>query len=106
MSRCSTFLLLLFFFSSHAKPARAQIAPAPDAPPAAPETSPAPVAPAAKSSPQPTTLQATANLVLLDFVARGADKKLVPGLTRSDCAVTEDSRPQAITSFTAENNQP
>lgn len=50
--------------------------------------------------------QIRANLVNLYFIARDRNKKLIPNLTRNDCAITEDNAPQTIKSFTAENRQP
>jgi VWFA-related protein len=90
-----TILLLLLISSA----ATAQLAPAPDAPPA--ESQPT------QSHPQPEpTLQATANLVDLEFIAKGPEKQLIPNLAKTACTITEDNKPQTIQSFTAESNQP
>lgn len=90
-----TILLLLLISSG----ATAQLAPAPDAPPS--ESQPT------HSEPQPEpTLKATANLVDLEFIAKGPEKQLIPNLPKTACTITENNQPQIIKSFTAESNQP
>ncbi|MFY9853335.1 MAG: VWA domain-containing protein [Terracidiphilus sp.] len=81
-------------------PARAQIAPSPDAPPVstAPDTAPeeAPVA----------TLKLNVDLVNVFFTVKDKAGNLIPHLTQSDCTVSEDNQPQMLKSFVAETEQP
>jgi VWFA-related protein len=50
----------------------------------------------------PAVFRATSNLVRVDIVVRDRDGNPVRGLTADDFVVTEDNRPQQITSFTFE----
>jgi len=81
-------------------PAKAQIAPAPDAPP----VSTAPDAPP-EDAPQ-TTLKLNVDLVNVFFTVKDKAGNLVPHLTQSDCSVSEDNQSQALKSFVAETQQP
>ncbi|MGB6303693.1 MAG: VWA domain-containing protein [Acidobacteriaceae bacterium] len=82
------------------------------APPQAPPPQAEPAAREAPSSPQPPasagipTLRVSVNLVDLFFVVHDKSGKLVPNLTRSDCSVFEDEKPQKLKSFTAQSDLP
>lgn len=80
--------------------ARAQVAPAPDAPPVstAPDTPP-------EGAPL-TTLKLNVDLVDVFFTVKDKAGNLVPHLTQSDCSVSEDNQPQTLKSFAAETRQP
>ena len=52
------------------------------------------------------TLHVSVNLVNLFFVVRDKSGKLVPDLTRSDCNVFEDDKPQKLKTFTAQTDLP
>lgn len=81
-------------------PARAQLAPSPDAPPVS-------TAPAVQPEETPVaTLKLNVDLVNVFFTVKEKAGKLVPHLTQSDCAVSEDNQPQTLKSFVAETQQP
>jgi VWFA-related protein len=80
-------------------PARAQLAPSPDAPP----VSNAPEAPAEDQS--VATFKIQVNLVDLFFTVKDKSGNLVPHLTENDCSVAEDKAPQTLKHFVAETNQ-
>jgi len=84
-----------------AGPARAQLAPVPDAPPQALSRRNAQTKPAA-----PATIPANAGLIDLYFLVRGPHKKLVPNLTQANCTVVDNGVPQTLKSFTARTAQP
>jgi VWFA-related protein len=52
------------------------------------------------------TLHVSVNLVDLFFVVHDKSGKLVPNLTRTDCSVFEDDKPQRLKSFTAQSDLP
>jgi VWFA-related protein len=52
------------------------------------------------------TLRVSVNLVDLFFVVHDKSGKLVPNLTRGDCSVFEDEKPQKLKSFTAQTDLP
>jgi len=81
-------------------PARAQLAPSPDAPP----VSNAPEAPPEDQS--VATFKIQVNLVDLFFTVKDKSGNLVPHLTENDCSVAEDKAPQTLKHFVAETNQP
>ena len=81
-------------------PARAQLAPSPDAPP----ISNAPEAPPEDQS--VATFKIQVNLVDLFFTVKDKSGNLVPHLTENDCSVAEDKAPQTLKHFVAETNQP
>jgi len=83
------------------------VAPAPDAPPGVfvPQKSNAQARQTQPSGPAPA-FEISASLVNLFFVVRGPHGKLVPNLTRADCAIYEDNIQQTIQSFAAESNLP
>jgi VWFA-related protein len=89
-------LLTLPVFSS---PAKAQLAPSPDAPP----VSNAPDAPPEDQS--VATFKIEVNLVDLFFTVKDKSGNLVPHLTQNDCSVAEDKVPQPLKHFVAETNQ-
>ena len=70
-------------------------------PPRKPTATPRP--PASTGIP---TLRVSVNLVDLFFVVHDKSGKLVPNLTRSDCSVFEDEKPQQLKSFTAQSDLP
>jgi VWFA-related protein len=80
-------------------PARAQLAPSPDAPP----VSNAPEAPPEDQS--VATFKIQVNLVDLFFTVKDKSGNLVPHLTQNDCSVAEDKTPQTLKHFVAETNQ-
>ncbi len=80
----------------------AQSAPSPDAPP----VSTAPPPDDAQTGQPVTTLRVNSNLVSLYFTVRDKHGALIPNLTREDCQVLEDKKPQKIRNFNAEANQP
>jgi VWFA-related protein len=80
-------------------PARAQLAPSPDAPP----VSNAPEAPPEDQS--VATFKIQVNLVDLFFTVKDKSGNLVPHLTQNDCSVAEDKAPQTLKHFVAETNQ-
>ena len=80
----------------------AQSAPSPDAPP----VSTAPPPDDAQADQPVTTLRVNSNLVSLYFTVRDKHGALIPNLTREDCQVLEDKKPQKIRNFNAEANQP
>jgi len=58
------------------------------------------VSPSAQAPRQPGTVFRTGTeLVLVNVVVRDKNGAVVRGLTRDDFAVTEDDRPQTVTSF-------
>jgi VWFA-related protein len=81
-------------------PARAQLAPSPDAPP----VSHAPVQPEDDQS--VATFKLQVNLVDLFFTVKDKNGQLVPHLNQNDCTVEEDKQPQKWKSFTAESDLP
>jgi len=78
----------------------AQLAPDPDAPP----VSNAPAQPDTDKS--VATFKTSTSLVDLFFTVRNKSGELVPHLTQSDCAVTENKVPQRLKNFTALTDQP
>jgi VWFA-related protein len=96
-SLAAALLLALPVFSV---PARAQLAPSPDAPP----VSNAPEAPPEDQS--VATFKIQVNLVDLFFTVKDKSGNLVPHLTENDCSVAEDKAPQTLKHFVAETNQP
>src|ERR1700733_1659349 len=96
-SLAAALLLALPVFSV---PARAQLAPSPDAPP----VSNAPEAPPEDQS--VATFKIQVNLVDLFFTVKDESGNLVPHLTENDCSVAEDKAPQTLKHFVAETNQP
>jgi VWFA-related protein len=80
----------------HAAPPRKEPATAPEMP----------AAPQPPASSGISTLHVSVNLVNLFFVVRDKSGKLVPDLTRADCAVFEDDEPQKLKSFTAQTDLP
>ena len=83
--------------------AQPQATPAPAEPATAPGTPGTPQSPASAGIP---TLRVSVNLVNLFFVVHDKSGKLVPNLTRSDCSVFEDEKPQQLKSFTAQSDLP
>ena len=81
----------------------AQSAPSPDAPPVS--TVPPP-APDEQTQHPVTTLRVNSNLVSLYFTVHGKHGELIPNLTKNDCQVSEDKKPQKIRNFNAEADQP
>ena len=73
-------------------------------PATAPEIPTAPRSPASSSG--ITTLHVSVNLVNLFFVVRDKSGTLVPDLSRADCEVFEDDKPQKLRSFTAQTDLP
>ncbi len=72
-----------------------------------------PKSPAATPSTQQTpaatgipTLRVSVNLVDLFFVVHDKSGKLVPNLTRDDCSMFEDDKPQKMKSFTPQTDLP
>lgn len=103
----STVWLTLLFLLAPTLGACAQLAPEPDAPPAEARPHRAydrqkATSPAAR----PPAFELTASLVDLYFTVTGPNKKTVPNLTESDCAVYQDNVKQALQSFTARSNRP
>src|SRR6202021_1795953 len=96
-SLAAALLLALPVFSV---PARAQLAPSPDAPP----VSNAPEAPPEDQS--VATFKIQVNLVDLFFTVKDKSGNLVPHLTENDCSVAEDKAPPRLKHFVAETNQP
>lgn len=82
---------------------RAQSAPSPDAPPTS--SAPAPSDDTPQGAPV-TTLRVNSNLVSLYFTVRDKRNGLIPDLTRDDCQVFEDKKPQKLRNFEAHANQP
>jgi VWFA-related protein len=80
--------------------ALAQLAPSPDAPPVS--TAPAP---AAEDQPV-ATFKVAVSLVDLFFTVKDKSGSLVPHLTKDDCTVLEDKKPQTLKSFVAETHLP
>jgi VWFA-related protein len=79
--------------------------------PSRPQAEPAP--PEEKSSPSPPpsqqaipTLRVSVNLVDLFFVVHDKAGKLIPNLTRADCNIFEDDKPQKPKSFAAQSDLP
>jgi VWFA-related protein len=81
-------------------PGWGQLAPSPDAPPVS--TAPA----QAPEDQSVATFKLNVNLVDVFFTVKDKNGNLVPHLTKSDCAVSEDKTPQTLKSFVAETNQP
>jgi VWFA-related protein len=80
----------------------AQSAPSPDGPP--PTVAPSPED--AQPDQSVTTIRVNSNLVSFFFTAYDKRGALIPDLTKDDCQVLEDKKPQKIRNFTAEVNQP
>ncbi|HTU49835.1 MAG TPA: VWA domain-containing protein [Acidobacteriaceae bacterium] len=80
-----------------------QAEPANPPPATASETPGTPQSKAATGIP---TLHVSVNLVDLFFVVHDKSGKLVPNLTRADCNVFEDDKPQILKSFTAQSDLP
>ncbi len=57
-------------------------------------------------TPTPTTLNVTANLVVVPVTVRDTKEKLVPTLKREDFTLTVDGKPQAIRYFDREDDLP
>ena len=72
-------------------------------PQTAPETPNTSLSPASSGIP---TLRVSVNLVDLFFVVHDKSGKLVPNLTRADCSVFEDEKPQKLKSFNAQSDLP
>jgi VWFA-related protein len=83
--------------------AQPQATPPKTEPQTAPETPRTPRPPASTGIP---TLRVSVNLVDLFFVVHDKSGKLVPNLTRADCSVFENDRPQKLKSFTAQTDLP
>jgi len=81
-------------------PAKAQVAPSPDAPPVS--TAPAP----APEEEPVATIKMNVNLVDVIFTVKDRVGNLVPHLNRDDCTVSEDKVPQTLKNFAAEAHQP
>ena len=81
-------------------PAKAQVAPSPDAPPVS--TAPAP----APEEEPVATIKMNVNLVDVIFTVKDRAGNLVPHLNRDDCTVSEDKVPQTLKNFAAEAHQP
>ena len=82
---------------------RGQDIPSPDAPPVStvpPSDNSAPVGPPTE------TLHVTSNLVTEYFTVRDRHNALIPNLTKSDCSVTDDKKPQKLIGFQAQADQP
>ncbi len=92
--------LLLLASCAHT---HAQSAPSPDAPPTSSASAPSDDAPQAAPV---TTLRVNSNLVSLYFTVRDKRNGLIPDLTRDDCQVFEDKKPQKLRNFEARANQP
>jgi VWFA-related protein len=99
MRRLGLFLLPAFFLASAL---HAQSAPSPDGPP--PTVAPSPED--AQPDQSVTTIRVNSNLVSFFFTAYDKRGALIPDLTKNDCQVLEDKKPQKISNFTAEVNQP
>jgi VWFA-related protein len=109
-ARVSTCLSLLLLTTGVVAPLRAQTPP-PDAPPAAstPTQTPAkPQAPAANDNTEVSsrdtapTFKVRVNLVLVRVVVRDQQGKVVPNLHRDDFALTDNRKPQTISTFSVE----
>jgi VWFA-related protein len=99
MRRLGFFLLPAFLLV----PAlHAQSAPSPDGPPPAVAPSPEDAQP----DQSVTTIRVNSNLVSFYFTAYDKRGALIPDLTKTDCQVLEDKKPQKIRDFSAEVNQP
>ncbi len=126
----------LGFLASAASSLPAQVAPQPDAPPsramqhapqsqpnsqlqsdAPPQPGPNYPAPPAASNPVAAqaansstaaipTLRISTNLVDLFFLVHDKHGKLIPNLTRADCQVFDDDKPQTLQHFSAQSDLP
>jgi VWFA-related protein len=92
-------------FNSQQQPSVAQ--PQGNPPKAEPGTTPeTPSPPQSPASTGISTLRISVNLVDLFFVVHDKFGKLVPNLSRADCSVFEDEKPQKLKSFTAQSDLP
>ena len=92
-------------FNSQPSPSAAQ--PQATPPQAEPGTAPeTPGTPQSSASTGIPTLRVSVNLVDLFFVVHDKSGKLVPNLTRADCSVFEEEKPQKLKSFNAQSDLP
>lgn len=97
---CFAAIALAFFLSTVG--VQAQTTPSADAPPPVsnfPDTT-------QQNGRPEATFKVNSTLVSLFFTARDRHNGLIPTLSRSDCTVYEDKRPQAIKDFKAETDLP
>jgi VWFA-related protein len=112
-ARVSTCLCLLSLMTCAGDPLRAQTPP-PDAPPAASTPSQTPAEPAKPQAPAANdnaelssrdtapTFRVRVNLVLVRVVVRDQQGKVVPNLRRDDFILTDNRKPQTISTFSVE----